>query len=113
MRIIDADELRERYSGYEFYSAAHIREAIDGSPTASPWYRVEEELPDLLQFVVVCNDDGKCVVAQYVGYQADSLTPWRIAYTMYDTDIYDEKECGPVRFWMPLPSPPVNKMFTK
>ena len=70
-------------------------------------------MPDLLQFVVVCNDDGKCVVAQYVGYQTDSLTPWRIAYTMYDTDIYDEKECGPVRFWMPLPSPPVNKLFTK
>ena len=72
---------------------------------ASPWHRVEEEMPDLLQFVVVCNDDGKCVVAQYVGYQTDSLTPWRIAYTMYDTDIYDEKECGPVRYWMPIEPP--------
>ena len=73
---------------------------------ASPWHRVEDEMPDLLQFVVVCNDEGRCVVAQYVGYQTDSLTPWRIAYTMYDTDIYDEKECGPVRYWMPLPEPP-------
>lgn len=90
-----------------------VRDRINALPTASPWHRVEDEMPDLLQFVVVCNDDGKCVVAQYVGYQADSLTPWRIAYTMYDTDIYDEKECGPVRFWMPLPSPPVNKMFIK
>ena len=86
---------------------------LEDFPTASPWHRVEEEMPDLLQFVVVCNDEGKCVVAQYVGYQTDSLTPWRISYTMYDTDIYDETECGPVCYWMPLPYPPVNKMFTK
>lgn len=72
---------------------------------ASPWHRVEVKLPDLLQFVLVCNDEGKCVVAQYVGYQTDSLTPWRIAYTMYDTDIYDENECGPVRYWMPIEPP--------
>ena len=78
---------------------------LEDFPAASPWHRVEEEMPDLLQFVVVCNDEGKCVVAQYVGYQTDSLTPWRIAYTMYDTDIYDEKECGPVRYWMPIEPP--------
>ena len=78
---------------------------INALPTASQWHRVEDEMPDLLQFVVVCNDDGKFVVAQYVGYQTDSLTPWRIAYTMYDTDIYDEKECGPVRYWMPIKPP--------
>ena len=85
--------------------------AIDKKPTiaASPWHRLEDELPDLLQFVVVCNDEGKCVVAQYVGYQTDSLTPWRIAYTMYDTDIYDEKECGPVCYWMPI-EPPKEEM---
>ena len=77
-----------------------------GKRDAAPrWHRAEDELPDLLQFVVVCNDEGKCVVAQYVGYQTDSLTPWRIAYTMYDTDIYDEKECGPVCYWMPIEPP--------
>ena len=76
---------------------------------ASTWRRVEDEMPDLLQFVVVCNDEGRCVVAQYVGYQTDSLTPWRIAYTMYDTDIYDEKECGPVRYWMPIEPPKEGK----
>ena len=78
---------------------------LEDFPAASPWHRVEDEMPDLLQFVVVCNDEGKCVVAQYVGYQTDSLTPWRIAYTMYDTDIYDETECGPVRYWMPIEPP--------
>ena len=71
----------------------------------NPWHRVEDDYPDLLQFVVVCNDDGKCVVAQYVGYQTDSLTPWRIAYTMYDTDAYYEMENGPVRYWMPIEPP--------
>ena len=122
MRLIDADALRKYFevphelkcgiqAGMDEYALKCIDEQL--TVTASPWHRVEEEMPDLLQFVVVCNDEGKCVVAQYVGYQTDSLTPWRIAYTMYDTDIYDEKECGPVRFWMPLPSPPVNKMFTK
>lgn len=80
-----------------------LDELIEGA--ASPWHRVEDELPDLLQFVVACNDERKCVVARYVGYQTDSLTPWRIAYTMYDTDIYDEKECGPVRYWMPIEPP--------
>ena len=78
---------------------------LEDFPAASPWHRVEEEMPDLLQFVVVCNDEGKCVVAQFVGYQTDSMTPWRIAYTMYDTDIYDETECGPVRYWMPIEPP--------
>lgn len=71
----------------------------------NPWHRVEDDYPDLLQFVVVCNDDGKCVVAQYVGYQTDSLTPWRIAYTMYDTDAYYEMENGPVCYWMPIEPP--------
>lgn len=82
-----------------------VLDRIKALPAASPWHRVEEELPDLLQFVLVCNDEGKCVVAQYVGYQTDSLTPWRIAYTMYDTDIYDDKECGPVCYWMPIEPP--------
>ena len=109
MRLINADELKELYSGEGVYTATHFRTAIDEMPAASPWHRVEEELPDLLQFVVVCNDEGKCVVAQYVGYQTDSLTPWRIAYTMYDTDIYDEKECGPVRYWMPIEPPKEGK----
>lgn len=124
MRLIDADALKDavkRYAGEPIKKKDGKCQAIcldmlgtiDSQPATSPWHRVEDGLPDLLQFVVVCNDEGKCVVAQYVGYQTDSLTPWRIAYTMYDTDIYDEKECGPVRYWMPLPSPPVNKMFTK
>ena len=107
MRLIDADALKEKINYTDdFYETPYVEwDDILEQPTASPWHGVEEEMPDLLQFVVVCNDEGKCVVAQYVGYQTDSLTPWRIAYTMYDTDIYDEKECGPVRYWMPIEPP--------
>ena len=112
MRLIDADALKEKaihYSETEYHFAHEAVDVddIDDAPTipAPRWVRCEEEMPDLLQFVVVCNDEGKCVVAQYVGYQTDSLTPWRIAYTMYDTDIYDENECGPVTHWMPLDPP--------
>ena len=117
MRLIDADAIikvmkkcaENPENAQALLCYRYTQKILEEAPTvepASPWHRVEDEMPDLLQFVVVCNDEGKCVVAQYVGYQTDSLTPWRIAYTMYDTDIYDEKECGPVRYWMPLPEPP-------
>ena len=42
MRPIDADELKELYSGDGAYTAAHFRTAIDEMPTISPWHRVEE-----------------------------------------------------------------------
>ena len=100
-------EIQTSFDGgaFRWQDGQDLLDRINALPPASPWHRVEDELPDLLQFVVVCNDEGKCVVAQYVGYQTDSLTPWRIAYTMYDTDIYDDKECGPVRYWMPIEPP--------
>ena len=105
MRLIDADALLEKTKHddldgvlWEIYHAPTVE-------PASPWHRVEDGLPDLLQFVGVCNDEGKCVVAQYVGYQTDSLTPCRIAYSMYDTDAYLEADEGPVCYWMPIEPP--------
>jgi hypothetical protein len=101
MRIIDADELRERYSGDEFYSAAHIREAIDGSPTASPWHRVEDELPELGEFgkiVLACNDVGTVNAAFLT-----SRGKWYAANnTMYDAWTWMPN----VTHWMPFPEPP-------
>ena len=81
-------------------------ELLEAQAEKPHWVSVEDSMPDLLQFVLVCNDEGKCVVAQYVGYQTDSATPWRIAYSMYDTDAYLEADEGPVCYWMPLPEPP-------
>ena len=88
------------------YHMGYAQGYADGRSAAPRWIMCEDELPDLLQFVVVCNDEGKCVVAQYVGYQTDSMTPWRIAYSMYDTDAYNEADEGPACYWMPLPEPP-------
>lgn len=120
MRLIDADAIHSTLADWQLMLSEtygtndefvrcleDVLCTVDNAPTipAQRWHRVEDDYPDLLQFVVVCNDDGKCVVAQYVGYQTDSLTPWRIAYTMYDTDAYYEMENGPVRYWMPIEPP--------
>ena len=52
-------------------AAKQIRELQDevlsyASGSQPHWVSVEDSMPDLLQFVLVCNDEGKCVVAQYV-----------------------------------------------
>ena len=101
------DDLPNCYNGFsDTYDKTYIIGVLEElPPAATRWHRVEDELPDLLQFVVVCNDEGKCVVAQYVGYQTGSMTPWRIAYSMYDTDAYIEAYEGPVCYWMPIEPP--------
>ena len=107
--LIDRDVLletmkhRKEYYGRKSDPICLVEDAP--SIPAPRWVRCEDRLPDLLQFVVVCNDEGKCVVAQYVGYQTDSMTPWRIAYSMYDTDAYNEADEGPVCYWMPIEPP--------
>ena len=73
------------------------------APAASPWHRVEDGLPPDNRFVLVCNDDHRYGVAQYVG--DDGLTPWQIAYCLYDVDLWDDEEQGPVRYWMPIEPP--------
>ena len=68
------------------------------------WVSVDTALPETFKFVLVCNDENRYGVAQYVG--DDGLAPWQIAYCLYDVDIWDDKEQGPIRYWMPLPEPP-------
>ena len=106
--LIDREAVREFIKSYRHSTDVvfDMEKRLDEIPVAPRWHRVEDGLPDLLQSVVVCNDEGKCVVAQYVGYQTDSMTPWRIAYSMYDTDAYLEADEGPVCYWMPIPEPP-------
>lgn len=104
MRLIDADELIEKYSGDEFYSAAHIREAIDKTPTASPWHRVEDGLPDPIhpanpryKAYLICNSLGYMQVADY--------TYSKHFPTCYSFHVNGEEETD-VKYWMPLPKPP-------
>lgn len=62
--------------------------------------------PDTHRFVLVMNDEGRCGVAQYVGDDIEPITPWQIAYCLYDVDTWDDKEQGPVCWWRELPEAP-------
>jgi hypothetical protein len=67
------------------------------------WISVKDGLPEDNRFVIVCNDDGHMMIAQYVG---ESIWQWQYKYTNYDVDVWDDEEQGHVRWWMPLPEPP-------
>ena len=69
----------------------------------SRWISVNDGLPEDNRFVLVCNDDGRIMIAQYVG---ESIWQWQYKYTNYDVDVWDDEEQGPVCWWMPLPEPP-------
>lgn len=106
MRIIDADELIEKYSGDEFYSAAHIREAIDKTPTASPWHRVEVEFPEpihptspMYKAYLICDSLGYMHVADY--------TYSKHFPTCYSFHVNGEEETD-VKYWMPIEPPKIE-----
>lgn len=54
MRLINADELKELYSGYGLYTAAHFRTAIDEIPTieAVPVKFIDE----VIEYLTKCRD---------------------------------------------------------
>lgn len=66
------------------------------------WIPVEERLPEDGIFVLVCNDDGRMMIAKH----ETETYEWYYKYTNYDFDIWDNEEQGPVCHWMPLPEPP-------
>ena len=86
---------------------AAIRTMVEEEPTVTPepgWISVKDRLPEDSRFVLVCNDDGHMMVAQYIG--EDPIWEWQYKYTNYDVDVWDDQEQGPVCWWMPLPEPP-------
>ena len=68
------------------------------------WHFVKDELPDTNRFVLVCNDEGHMGIAQYIG--EEPFWQWQIAYCLYDVDIWNEDENGPIVAWTELPKPP-------
>lgn len=114
MRLIDADalvvDLEKRYT-YEMADGRNkaygkgVRDAIKDiwdAPTVGGWISVEDRLPEDERFVLVCNDDGKMMVAQYIA----EMDKWQYRYMAYDVDVWDDTEQGPVEWWMPLPEAP-------
>lgn len=117
MRTIDADALREAVESHvtSVSVCATAEQArgrtdfkklclkdIDEAPTVGGWVSVEDRLPEDERFVLVCNDDGKMMVAQYIA----ETDKWQYRYMAYDVDVWDDTEQGPVEWWMPLPEAP-------
>ena len=93
------DELGGCCSSDPEYTACNMAIA---ALSARRWIPVTERLPEDGVFVLVCNDDGHMMIAKH----ETETYEWYYKYTNYDFDIWDNKEQGPVQYWMPLPEPP-------
>ena len=113
MRLIDADALRERIDKEipispisHTYNKEDVIRAVLEAPTVGGWICLTGHITDVMPedgvFVLVCNDEGKMMIAKY----ESELVRWEYKYTNYDWDVWDDEEQGPVRYWMPLPEPP-------
>lgn len=74
----------------------------EGCPQNGGWISVKDRLPDSNRFVLVCNDDGHMMIAQYI----EETAQWQYKYINYDVDVWDDEEQGPVCYWAYLPEPP-------
>jgi len=80
-----------------------LKDAISMLKAQEPgWISVKDRLPDSNRFVLVCNDDGHMMIAQYI----EETAQWQYKYINYDVDVWDDEEQGPVCYWAYLPEPP-------
>ena len=107
--MIDADEVTKALKGivadfitdpaYEI-AVGRAYSIVDSAPTipASQWVSVEDEKPDIGQYVLVYLKDGIMQCAQYSrsGYDDRDLG---------NLDYYNKGQ-GEITNWMPLPEPP-------
>lgn len=100
MRLIDADALKEELSykspAPDFGIDGVILGVIDEQPTvtASPWHRVEDELPDDGEWAIFTN--GKVVTVER--FKLDAYNHFFPASQWFDFE--------DAIAWMPLPEPP-------
>ena len=71
------------------------------------WICVRDRLPKDGEFVLACNDEGIMHVAKY---ESETLE-WYLKYCLYDFDVWDVEENGPVMAWMPLPDAPTDNVY--
>lgn len=110
------------------YSLMDFCEWLDDAPTASPWHRVDEELPESNDAVNVVwvnrnpesyyadiKDKPFVATAHYHNgkwyWFSATCKDYLDEYGRCEVDEVDEDI--DILYWMPLPSPPVNKMFIK
>jgi hypothetical protein len=99
MRLVNADALKEIYSGNGTFTEAHFRTAIDEMPTASPWRRVEEKP----------KEGTWCVISNHSYFPPHNLY-YDIAhylhgtFSVYDSEVGDWFDGKPL-YWMPIEPP--------
>ena len=111
MRMIDADELIRNLEGIisdytsngiypEKFGVDDFIDVVKAMPTlpAPQWIRVEDEKPDIGQYVLVYHKDGNMQCAQCSRSGYDDRDLWGLDY-YYE----GQKE---ITHWMPLPEPP-------
>lgn len=102
-----------------FFKDAYIEDAdvhctdmvheINQIPAASPWHRVENELPNEYDTVIVC---GRMKYDHEKDYEvfvdAAEYGPFDYAHDRWVTwnDWYEGQEEFKITHWMPLPDPP-------
>ena len=95
MRLIDADEVKRRMLDGCCTMAYHF---VDETPTASPWHRVEEELPPKATWVLTVATDENVklfnIATVDAGGQWWTCSPQKILRELYG-----------VRYWMPIEPP--------
>ena len=115
MRLIDADAAYKAAcegadnwdGGCSPYRDDCIREEMDKVPTASPWHRVEDELPDKYTQCLVADAYGKCAVGYY-RYDCEAWDSPAFGWIEAEDRIYIDyipMGIGKVVAWMPIEPP--------
>ena len=97
--LIDREAVREFIKSYRNSTdvAFHMEDHLDEIPAASPWHRVEEELPkDRETVLIYCDNTGGIVKSHYHEFigSGGKKHYWFSGGTHYP------------KYWMPMPEPP-------
>lgn len=87
-----------------------IQYIMDGS---SVWHSPKAMLPKDDKPVLVVNEDGKYAIAYLCRDKTgDWIDEWRIMYSPYDNDVWEDGEHGEIRSWCALPCVPSFPAFS-
>lgn len=111
MRPIDADELKELYSGDGLYTTAHFRTAIDEMPTVSPWHSVEKPPKYSGKVFVLINREGPFYDTELVADTAmyNRLPRGPVPVGTFYKGLFGESDFEDITqnvlYWMPIELP--------
>lgn len=102
-------EIQTSFDGgaFRWQDGQDLMDRINALPTASPWHRVEEELPGPNIQCLVRDDDNNCAV----GYYRQDARAWDSPFFGWlerDDEYYEDGDLcriGKVVAWMPIEPP--------